>query len=112
MHHHHPERHQYNDHHQPYTYYGFSEACRFKSNSMPRSFIERKKRKKRPKMGIKLDSQLPKALCNHPKPYDFTEEALFLPPVGKELKSEPVTTISEVSNSFVPKCNNNQLVYL
>ena len=63
-------------------------------------------------MGIKLDSQLPKALCNHPKPYDFTEEALFLPPVGKELKSEPVTTISEVSNSFVPKCNNNQLVYL
>ena len=74
--------------------------------------MERKQRKKRPKMGIKLDSQLPKALCKHQKPCDFTEEALFLTPVEKELKSEPVTTISEVSNSFVPKCNNSQLVYL
>ena len=63
-------------------------------------------------MGIKLDSHLPKALCKHRKPRDFTDEGLFLPPVEKELKSEPVTTMSEVSNSFVPKCNNNQLVYL
>ena len=112
LHHHHPERHQYNDHHQTYANYNFSDACRLKSNSMPRSFVERKQRKKRPKIGIKLDSQLPKASCKHRKPCDVTEEALFLPPMGKKLKSEPVTTISEVSNSFVPKCNNNQLVYL
>ena len=112
LHHHHPERHQSNDHHQTYTYYNFSDACRLKSNSMPRSFVERKQRKKRPKMGIKLESQLPKALCKHRKPCESTEEALILPPMGKALKSEQVTTISEVSNSFVPKCNNNQLVYL
>ena len=93
----------------------FSHICKTKSNSMPRSSVERKQRRKRTKMCKKVEN---KQLANMSQPDHISKtrkpiEAENLN-VSEPSKSEPISTISSVElNNFVPKMNNSEtLVYL
>ena len=83
--------------------------CNIKSNSIPRSVVERKQRRKRTKMCKKLESKLDNIL--HLSHNSQTRPSSATLPVT-ESTPEPVSTISLERHVIIPKKNNEPLVYL
>jgi len=86
-------------------------VCKIKSNSMPRSFVERKQRRKRTKMckkgGNKIEQKLSQGSLKD-QPNKEMEQ-----PVSECLKFDSISPLPPVLNNFIPKSNKNEgLVYL
>merc|ERR1712150_316226 len=91
---------------------GVSHVCKTKSNSMPRSFVERRKRRKRAKVCNNFESTISKYRFDLPNTYKG-HTTVERPQAVSQQKSEPVSTISEVFGSnFVFRVNKEKLVYL
>ena len=96
----------------------FSHVCKTKSNSIPRSSVERKQRRKRTKMCKMVENKQPENMSqlHHMSKTNKAIEAENLN-VSEPSKSEPISTISSVElNNFpkiVPKIHSSEtLVYL
>ena len=96
------------------NYKEISHVCKIKSNSMPRSFVERKQRRKRTKMCKKVENKnvveqklLQGSFKDQPKKE-------IVKPASECLKSDTIISpLPLVLNNFIPKINKNEgLVYL
>ena len=91
---------------------GVSHVCKTKSNSMPRSFVERRKGRKRAKVCNNFESTISKYRFDLPNTYKG-HTTVERPQAVSQPKTEPVSTISEVFGSnFVFRGNKENLVYL
>ena len=84
-----------------------SHVCKVKSNSMPRSVVERRKWRKRSKMYKQLENRL-KDILHPPCNSQMLSNSENIP-LGD---STPITTISAAQSIIVPKRTNQKLVYL
>ena len=84
---------------------------KIKSNSIPRSSVERKQRRKRTKMCKKMENKLGN---NTFTPLNSQNLLTPLPiPTTKPTSNEPAPSVSSSSsNKFVSKVNNDRVVYL
>ena len=86
-----------------------SHVCKLKSNSIPRSAVERKQRRKRTKMCKKLESRLDNSLHLPHNSHTPPSSATLAP---TEPTSEPILAAILAPNKNVPKTNNERLIYL
>ena len=95
------------------NYKEISHVCKIKSNSMPRSFVERKQRRKRTKMCRKVENKNveQKVLLGSSKDQPKKE---LVKQASECLKSDTIISpLPLVLNNFIPKINKNEnLVYL
>ena len=98
--------HTYHEH--DLSYPSTSQVCKIKSNSIPRSAVERKQRRKRTKVYRKMESK-----WENSNSTPLNSETLLNPlPSTKSTSEEPASSISFSSNKFVSKTSSDQVVYL
>ena len=98
--------HTYHEH--DFLYPSTSEVCKIKSNSIPRSAVERKQRRKRTKMCRKMENKLE----NSNSTPMSSEKLLNQLPSTKSTSEKPASSNSLPLNTFVSKTKSDQVVYL